>query len=92
MNVTQDFARKEGFPMDAWTELNQAAIRDRIREREVEAAGERQALIARSAAAVADAVRLFVASRRPAFVEPAQIALAASAAECEECPAEVQAA
>lgn len=79
---------RETFPMDAWTEINQAVIRDRIREREVEAAGERLASIARSAAAVAAAVRLVVASRRPAFVEPAQLVPAsARAVECEDCPA-----
>jgi hypothetical protein len=93
MNINHDLARKESSWMDAWTELNLAAIRDRMREREVEAAGERLALIARSAAAAAKALRLLVASRRPAAVEPAQIALAAApAAECEECPPAVQAA
>lgn len=74
--------------MDAWTELNQAVIRDRIREREVEAAGERLASIARSAAAVAAAVRLLVASRRPAFVEPTRLVTpTADAADCADCPA-----
>jgi hypothetical protein len=86
--MNQDLGRKEALPMDAWTELNQAVIRDRIREREVEAAGERLASIARSAAAVAAAVRLLVASRRPAFVEPTRlIAHETDAAECAECPA-----
>lgn len=86
--MNHDLSGNEAFPMDAWTELNLAVIRDRIREREVEAAGERLASIARSAAAVAAAVRLLVASRRPAFVEPAQLApILSQAAECEECPA-----
>ena len=79
---------KEAFPMNAWTELKQAVIRDRIRGREVEAAGERLASIARSAAAVAAAVRLLVASRRPTFVEPTRlVAREADAAECADCPA-----
>ena len=73
--------------MDSWTEINQAVVRDRIREREVEAAGERLASIARSAAAVTAAVRLLVASRRPAFVEPTRLAPKRSQAACEDCPA-----
>ena len=85
--MNQDLGERE-FPMNAWTEINQAVIRDRIREREVEAAGERLASIARSAAAVAEAVRLLVASRRPAFVEPTRLVTPEpAAAECADCPA-----
>ena len=79
--------------MDAWTELTQAVIRDRIRQREVEAAGERLAVIARSAAVVAAAIRTLVESRRPAWTEPVRFDRAATAttsaadAECEDCPA-----
>ena len=88
MTMNHQANGKESLPMDAWTELSQAVIRDRIREREVEAAGERLASIARSAAVVAAAVRTLVESRRPTFVEPAQLVTATStAADCEDCTA-----
>ena len=82
--------------MDAWTELTQAAIRDRIREREAEAAGERLATTARSAAArLSAAVRSIAApaglpanlpatGREPALVgEP----IAKRPVPCDDCPA-----
>jgi len=82
--------------MDAWTELTQAAIRDRIREREAEAAGERLATTARSAAArVPAAVRSIAApagvpasfiatNREPALVgEP----IARRPVPCDDSPA-----
>lgn len=81
--------------MDAWTELTQAAIRDRIREREVEAARERLASISRSAAIRAAAIRMIVDARRAASTAPLRLETAAArkaeirkaVAECEECPA-----
>jgi len=74
--------------MDAWTELTQAAIRDRIQEREIEAAGERLASISRSAAIVAAAIRTIVDAGRPAWTEPVRIEVVASegAADCADCP------
>jgi hypothetical protein len=77
--------------MDAWTELNQAAIRARIREREVEAAGERLATTARSAAArfVAAAHRALTTPRAVAVErEPARIGepIASREAPCADCP------
>jgi len=82
--------------MDAWTELTQAAIRDRIREREAEAAGERLATTARSAATrLSVAVRSIAApaglpasvnatNREPALVgEP----IAKRPVPCDDCPA-----
>jgi len=82
--------------MDAWTELTQAAIRDRIREREAEAAGERLATTARSAATrLAAAVRSIAApASLPASVstmnlEPALVGepIAKRPEPCEDCPA-----
>ncbi len=86
---------KEGVQMDAWTELTQAAIRDRIREREVEAAGERLASISRSAAVLTAAVRTIVDARRLViWTEPAGVdtSVAQAAAECAECPTTVSSA
>ena len=71
--MNHEIARKEAPGMDAWTELTQAAIRDRIREREVDAAGERLASIARSAAVVRAAVRLLVDAARPSWTEPTRL-------------------
>ena len=78
--------------MDAWTELTQAAIRDRIREREAEAAGERLATTARSAAARLSAVVRSIAA--PASLpatgpEPALVGepIAKRPEPCDGCPA-----
>ena len=73
--------------MDAWTELSQAAIRDRIREREAEAAGERLATAARSAAVLATAVRALVEARRPAWTEPAQLSAKEADRDSQDRPA-----
>jgi hypothetical protein len=82
--------------MDAWTELTQAAIRVRIEEREAEAAGERLATAARSAAArPAAAVRSIAApARLPASVsatnrEPTLVGepIAKRPMPCDDCPA-----
>ncbi len=95
----------ETLQMDAWTELNQAVIRDRIREREVVAAGERLAAVSRSAAVISAAIRTLVEARRPEWTEPLRFdraaatasgrlaaAEAAERAECDDCPAVVNAA
>lgn len=77
--------------MDAWTELTQAVIRDRIREREAEAARERLATVARSAATrMTAALRALVSL--PASVAPERETvrpgepMAARTVACEERP------
>jgi hypothetical protein len=77
--------------MDSWTELTQATIRARIREREVEAAGERLAATARSAAVrIIAAMQRAVAAPRPivgaAETAPVGEPIAVREVPCADCP------
>lgn len=51
MNAAERLNPRGSSVMDGWIEINQVAIRDRIREREIEAAGERLAATVRTTTA-----------------------------------------
>jgi hypothetical protein len=68
MNVEQRTSRVV-IEMEAWTDLNRAAIRDRLRERTDEAAADRLAAQARSSAS---ADRVVLAWRLSMFDRPSR--------------------